>query len=146
MRSTLGLGSVLYLVLPRVHGDTAGAGLTGIGAADTPDRCWLVIDADPQRQQHWLRGLAALGIAADTADSGEAARQLAADGAYDAITLGLQLPDQHGLSTLDGIRRDSLSPHAPVTAMTLHTDPGESASFAIHNLLRKPIEAPRRAS
>ena len=141
VRSSLGLGSVFYLVLPRVHGTAAAASSTGAGAPASPDRRWLVIEQDADRQQHWVSGLATLGITAITADSGEAARQLAAGEAYGAITLGLQLPDQTGLSTLDVIRNQSLHPDAPVTAMTLHTEPGAAASFAISNLLRKPIDA-----
>ena len=140
VRSTLGLGSVFYLVLPRLHGTVAAAGSTNDSAPDAAEARWLVMEHDAQRQQHWLQGLAALGIAADTAESNETARQLAAGGAYDAITLGLRLADPCGLSALDAIRQQGRNPDAPVTAMTLHTEPGAAASFAISNLLRKPID------
>jgi PAS domain S-box-containing protein len=133
VRSTPGLGSVFYLVLPRVHGMTAA-----LDGATSPR--WLVIEPDPQLQQHWTRGLSDLGIDVDTATTGGDARQQAGATAYDGITLALQLPDQHGLAALDSIRQSGPSQQAPVTAMTLRTDPGQSATFGITNLLRKPID------
>ncbi len=133
VRSTPGLGSVFYLELPRIH-----------GAVDPQDAAplqrWLVIEPDPQLQQHWTRGLSDLGIAVDAATTGGDARHQAGTTAYDGITLALQLPDQHGLAALDGIRRAGPSQQAPVTAMTLRTEPGQAATFAITNLLRKPID------
>ena len=134
VRSTPGLGSVFYLDLPRVHGVTAP--LNG-----TPLPRWLVIEPDPQLRQDWTHGLSGLGIGVDSAATGGQACQQAGATAYDGITLALQLPDQHGLAVLDGIRRAGLSRQAPVTAMTLRTDPGQSVTFAITNLLRKPIDA-----
>ncbi len=134
VRSTPGLGSVFYLELPRVHGMTAP--LNG-----TPLPRWLVIEPDPQLQQDWTQGLSGLGIGVDSAATGGQARQQAGATAYDGITLALQLPDQHGLAVLDGIRRAGLSRQAPATAVTLRTDPGQVATFAITNLLRKPIDA-----
>ncbi len=134
VRSTPGLGSVFYLELPRVPSATVP-----LDRAPLPR--WLVIEPDPQLQQSWTHGLSDLGIDVDAAATGDAARQQADATAYDGITLALRLPDQHGLAALEDIRRSGLSRQAPVTAMTLHTDPGQSATFAIANLLRKPIDA-----
>ena len=132
VRSTPGLGSVFYLVLPRVHGTVA--------AQDTaPPQRWLVIEPDPQLQHHWAHGLSDLGIDVDAVTTGGDAQQQAGATAYDGITLALQLPDQHGLAVLDGIRQAGLSQQTPVTAMTMRGEPGQYATFAITNLLRKPI-------
>jgi PAS domain S-box-containing protein len=133
VRSTPGLGSVFYLVLPRVPGAVAAQ------AATLPQR-WLVIEPDQQLQQHWAQGLSDLGIAVDAATTGGDAQRQTGATAYDGITLALHLPDQQGLAVLDGIRRTGFSQQTPVTAMTLRTEPGQSATLAITNLLRKPID------
>ena len=116
----------------------------GIAATDLPRLFteFQQLDAGYSKQ-HAGTGL---GIGVDAAATGGQARQQAGASADDGITLALQLPDQHGLAVLDGIRRAGLGRQAPVTAVTLRTDPGQSATFAITNLLRKPIDAQKVVS
>ena len=131
VRSTPGLGSVFWLVLPR----RPGAG------ALAPDQRWLVIEQDPQLQTSLALTLANAGWQADSASTGQQAQQQAGLQAYDGISLGLQLPDQTGLATLAGIRHTGPSRQTPVMALSLHTAPGQAATFAVANLLRKPIDS-----
>ena len=131
VRSAPGLGSVFWLVLPRQP------------SLDTPppDQRWLVIEQDPHLQSKLALTLARAGWQADSASSGQQALQLAGLQAYDGITLGLLLPDQTGLAALAGIRHTGPSRQTPVMAVSLHTGPGQAATFAVANLLRKPIDS-----
>ena len=134
VRSTLGLGSVFWLVLPQRPGSTPAN-------AQATDLRWLVIEQNQVLQNDLAQALAVAGGQVDTAATGQQALHQAAQRAYDGIALGLHLPDQTGLAALAGIRHTGASQYTPVMAVSLHTAPGQAATFAVANLLRKPIDS-----
>jgi DNA-binding response OmpR family regulator len=128
VRSTRGMGSVFYLELPRVPGQLPG-----------PSPRWLVIEDDAPRRADVIRRLQGAGFAADGAATAAQAVGIARAFAYDAITLDLQLPDQQGLDALARIRSEGPSRDSPVLALTMPSDTPQAATFAIANLLGKPL-------
>ena len=78
-----------------------------------PLRRLLVIEHDLARQAQLRAGLQAAGFEVDLAGTGQLAVAQARDQAYDAITLGMQLPDQPGLGALAGIRAEGASRASP---------------------------------
>ena len=140
VRSTLGVGSVFHLVLNRIHGtdQTKYAEAENIVATAIDHRLLLIHDArdDPPE---FVPGLTAAGFRVDAAATGEQAVQFARDRQYDAITLGLLLPDQCGLEVLQKIRDAGLSRASPVVGMTMRANVGTAATFAITDVLCKPI-------
>jgi PAS domain S-box-containing protein len=139
VRSTVGVGSVFHVVLNRVHGTDAHR-VTAMAQGSTAYRV-LVIEPDPRLSAQMVQALAASGIQADAASTGALALAQARSSAYAAITLGLRLPDQPGLSALDGIRREGASCDSPVVGMSIPADDGASATFAITDVLCKPIHS-----
>ncbi|WP_158219631.1 PAS domain S-box protein [Ideonella sp. A 288] len=128
VRSTPGVGSVFYLDMPRV---------TGPSAEIAPR--WLVIEDDSPLQAEVVQGLQGAGFDVDVAANAEQAVHRAGGQAYDAITLDLQLPDQQGLGALARIRHKGPSRESPVRALTMPTGASRAATFAIANLLGKPL-------
>ena len=138
VRSSLGVGSVFHLEMPRVPG-AAMALSPALAEAGAPPRRLLVIEHDLARQVQLRAGLQAAGFEVDLAGTGRQAVVQARDRAYDAITLGLQLPDQPGLGALAGIRAEGASRASPVRALSLPLAARQSVTFAIADLLGKPI-------
>ena len=132
VRSELGVGSVFYLVLPRN---------AGIEAAQPERSRLLVIEHDLLHQDRLLQALSEAGFRADGVSTGAAALSQARSQAYDAIALDLRLPDVRGLAVLADIRSDNgLSSAAPVVSVTMSAEPGQTASFAITDVLAKPLQ------
>ncbi|HEX5371369.1 MAG TPA: response regulator, partial [Aquabacterium sp.] len=132
VRSTPGVGSVFHVVLQRV--------CTAPPSNTEPARHrLLMIENQRSQQAQVIEQLSSAGFHVDTAPTGEQALAHARDRAYDAITLDLLLPDQHGLGTLASIRREGPSQHSPVLAVTMPIDGGDTATFAVANVLSKPI-------
>ena len=141
VRSTPGVGTVFYAVLNRVHGWDAEHALS---LGDTPSRLatrMLVIESQPQREAALVDGLAAAGFRVDTAADVQTALSQASDIHYGGITLDMALPDRLGLSLLARIRSESASRDSPVVGLSLPDPQGHAASFAISNVLSKPIRA-----
>jgi PAS domain S-box-containing protein len=128
VRSTPGQGSVFHLVLARQHDG---------GPGDA--HALLIVEPDAHHRGRLAQSLSDAGFRVDTAATGEAALIQAQAKAYDAITLDLKLPDQPGLGVLASIRRQGPSSGAAVIGMTLATDSGEAAAFAIADMLHKPL-------
>jgi DNA-binding response OmpR family regulator/nitrogen-specific signal transduction histidine kinase len=128
VRSTPGRGSVFYLEMPRAPGR----------AADGAPR-WLVIEDDDRLRQAVLGGLQRGGFQADGAASAAQALAQAQARPYDAITLDLQLPDRQGLGALALIRCEGPSRESPVRVLTMPAGARASATFAIANLMAKPL-------
>ena len=75
VRSTLGVGSVFYFVLNRVHGTDAGRAASQTDAITAPDRV-LVIEGNPHHQERLGAAFAQAGFEVDAAaDSDEALRK-----------------------------------------------------------------------
>ena len=142
VRSTPGVGSVFDLVLNRIHGtDDARSAEAEGRLARSINRRLLVIhdgrDAPPQL----VPRLTAAGFRVDAAATGEQAVQRADQQEYDAITLGLLLPDQCGLEALQKIRHHGLSRESPVVGMMMRASAGTAVTFAIADVLSKPIRS-----
>ena len=135
VRSEPGHGSVFHVLLARNPGATPGPA----PQAPAIDERLLLIEGDSPEHLRMARLLREAGFRVDAAASGNDALALALRQAYAAITLELMLPEQHGLSVLDRIRREGPSPGAPVRGMSMATEPGASARFAIADVLCKPI-------
>jgi DNA-binding response OmpR family regulator/nitrogen-specific signal transduction histidine kinase len=140
VRSSVGMGSVFYLVLNRKHGtDLKKIAETEARMTTAIDHRILVIHDDRDHLPELVPGLTAAGFRVDEATTGELAVQRAGDRHYDAITLGLLLPDQCGLEALQKIRDGGLSRESPVVGMTMRANAGAAAAFVITDVLSKPI-------
>jgi CheY-like chemotaxis protein len=58
---------------------------------------------------------------------------------YGAITLGLLLPDECGLGVLYKVRAEGLNRESPVVGLSMRAQEGTAATFAITDVLCKPI-------
>jgi PAS domain S-box-containing protein len=142
VRSVVGEGSVFHVVLNRVHGTDARRASTDVDLLrDAMANRLLVIDSEQQHRSHMVQALLAIGVKADSAATGQEALDCARSTAYAAITLGLRLPDQPGLALLEGIRREGASCDSPVVGMTMPDGDGAAATFAIADVLCKPIRS-----
>ena len=140
VRSTLGVGSVFHLVMNRTHGTDEARSAEAEGRLATSiDRHLLVIHDGRDDPLELVPRLTAAGFRVDAAATGEQAVQRAHKREYDAITLALLLPDQCGLEVLQKIRDQGLNREAPVVGMTMRAEAGAAATFAIADVLSKPI-------
>ncbi len=140
VRSTLGHGSVFHAVLNRIHGtDPIQPAVAQDRLASATEPRLLVIHDARDDPPQLVAGLTAAGFHVDTTATGEQAVQHACHRAYDAITLGLLLPDESGLGVLNRIRANGMSRESPVVGMTMRAQAGTAATFAIADVLCKPI-------
>ena len=139
VRSTLGVGSVFYFVLNRIHGADAVRAESQADAVSTPDRA-LVIEDNPQDQARLVAALAQAGFEVDAAADSDEALRKARETRYAALTLDLNLPSQRGLDLLADIRSHGASQATPVVGMTMPAE-DRSATLVIANLLCKPIRS-----
>ncbi len=138
--STPGIGSVFHAVLNRIHGtDGTKSAEADVRLAKVADRHLLVIHDVRDDPPQLVAGLTAAGFRVDATATGEQAVEHARHCEYDAITLGLLLPDQCGLKVLQSIRAGGLSRVSPVVGMTMRGHEGTAATFAIADVLSKPI-------
>jgi len=130
VRSVPGEGSVFHLMLPRVHGGTAGL--------HAQPRL-LVIEADGGVHGRLARALAEAGFDVDAAGSPEQALRQALDHAYGGITLDLGLPGAGVLDVLASIRTRGASRDSPVLGLRMPAAPGSAATFPVADVLFKPL-------
>jgi signal transduction histidine kinase len=140
VRSTPGLGSVFHFELNRVHGTDEMKSAQAKDRLVAPiDQRLLMIhdgrDASPQL----VAGLTAAGFRVDATETGEQAMKHARHHEYDAITLGLLLPDECGLGVLNRVRAERLNRESPVVGLSMRAQAGTAATFAITDVLCKPI-------
>ncbi|MDO9093309.1 MAG: PAS domain S-box protein [Rubrivivax sp.] len=135
--SVLGAGSTFHLVLDCVVRVTVPGPELVVGEA-LPQRL-LVIEDNPARQSHMVRGLSAAGFDIDTAGSAAQALRMAAGRSYTGLTLGLVLTDQAGLVLLDCLRQGGPSSSAPVLGLSMPDSSGGAACFPVSDVLSKPI-------
>ena len=142
VRSAPGVGSVFDLVLNRIHGtDDARSAEAEGRLARSINRRLLVIHDGRDDPPQLVPRLTAAGFRVDAAATGEQAVQRADQQEYDAITLGLLLPDQCGLEALQKIRHHGLSRESPVVGMMMRASAGTAVTFAIADVLSKPIRS-----
>jgi len=142
VRSTPGVGSVFFLLLPRRLDATPPAPSESRPPAATPDApLVLVIEDDVSDQAQLTRILHSAGCRVEVAASAESALRMASARRYDAITLDLLLPDRSGLEVLDSLRANGLNRDTPVVVITVVTEHSALAGFAVADVLTKPVRA-----
>ena len=147
VRSTVGVGSVFFVVLNRSHGlDSQRAEAAAMGVLQREAERVLVIEDDQRDQAQLIGAFLHAGFEVDAAANGPYALRQARETAYAALTLDLRLPDQRGLELLDNIRSQGASHATPVVGVTMPADLEMSATFAIANVLCKPIRSDEIAS
>jgi signal transduction histidine kinase/DNA-binding response OmpR family regulator len=142
VRSEPGRGSVFHLRLNRVHGNDAAH--TKAAAHAHPDaqvQRLLVIEDDPHLQARLVKGLLNAGYVVETAGSAAHAASLVLKLRFDGLTLDLRLPDQSGLGLLADIRNKENSPGARVLGLTVPVEGSTAASFAVADILSKPLRS-----
>jgi signal transduction histidine kinase/DNA-binding response OmpR family regulator len=142
VRSTPGVGSLFFAVLNRTHGmDTARLEASAQGPRERDAERVLVIEDDPRDQALLVEALSRAGFEVDGASESLYAVRRARETVYAALTLDLGLPDKRGFELLDDIRQSGASYASPVVGVTMPTDSNLSATFAIANVLCKPIRS-----
>jgi CheY-like chemotaxis protein len=142
VRSTVGVGSVFYVVLNRTNGfDTQRAEALAQGVLEREAERVLVIEDDQRDQALLVEALSQAGFEVDAAADGPYALRRARETAYAALTLDLSLPGQRGLELLSGIRSSGASHASPVVGVTMPANLEMGATFAIANVLCKPIRS-----
>ena len=139
--STPGRGSVFYLVLNCVHGTdqvrTAGGGPAG---RESRQRRLLMIEDPAMHQSGHAAALAKAGFAVDAPATGEQAFQYAQLRAYDAMTVNLERRHDAGLELLAQIRRRGARRECPVVGLSMPAPAGGEVTFAITDMLSKPMQ------
>ena len=140
VHSLPGHGSVFSVVMDRVYlkGTRASDEKPEMSAALPAPRV-LVIDHNDRSKSRLVQELWDGGFHVDAASSSGQALLHSRGAAYDGITLNLRLPDQGGLAVLESIRQEGQSSATPVVGISMPTDNGDSASFAVANVLGKPL-------
>ena len=142
VRSTVGLGSVFYVLLNRTDGqDTDRAEAIALGLRQKEADRVLVIEDSLHDQALLVQALAQAGFAVDAADDAAQALRRARATAYAALTLDLNLPSQRGLELLSNLRSQGASHASAVIGVTMPADLEMTAAFAIANILCKPIRS-----
>jgi PAS domain S-box-containing protein len=142
VRSTVGVGSVFYVVLNRTDGlDNKRAEGLALGLLQREAERVLVIEDDQRDQALLVEALAEAGFEVDAAADSPHALRRARETAYAALTLDLRLAGQRGFELLDDIRSLGASHSSPVVGVTMPADLETSATFAIANVLCKPIRS-----
>jgi CheY-like chemotaxis protein len=143
VRSTLGQGSTFFAVFPR----RAQQATTVVpapsfygGPGGTP--VILVIEDEDRDRASLVRMLTEAGYSVVTAATGAQALARCNESRFDAITLDLILPDSSGVDVLRGIRASEKNRDVPVIVVTVVTERGAVAGFAVHDILPKPLDSP----
>jgi PAS domain S-box-containing protein len=141
VRSTAGVGSVFHVVLNRCHGLDAeraqAAAIEDAGAWE--GRRVLVIEDDQRDQARLVSAFSEAGFQVDAVSDGPYAIRRARDTAYAALTLDLRLQDRGGFDVLGSIRDHGASHSSPVVGVTMPAGLDMTVTFAIANVLCKPI-------
>jgi PAS domain S-box-containing protein len=141
-RSTIGEGSVFSVVLKRaVGGDARSADAIALNVVAREAERVLVIEDHLRDQTLLVEALTQAGFDVDAAADAPLALRRARETAYAALTLNLSLPSQHGLELLDNIRSRGASRASPVIGVTMPADPEQSATFAVADVLCKPLRS-----
>jgi PAS domain S-box-containing protein len=139
--SIVGKGSTFHAVLP-LRADAIIATLppaSFVGGYDGSPVVLVVEDSERDRTT-LVKTLAAAGYAVDVATTGAQALAKCRERVFDAITLDLLLPDTSGLEVLRSIRSSTPNHEVPVIIVTVVTERGAIAGFAVHDILPKPLD------
>lgn len=141
VRSEVGKGSTFFAVLP-LKPQVGGPKLLprSIPGNHPTAATVLVVEDNPRDQGAIVQALTSVGYAVETAVTGAQALAKCRERTFDAITLDLILADAGGLQVLQEIRKDERNKHVPVIVITVVTEYGTVAGFAIHDVLPKPLD------
>ena len=139
--SELGKGSVFYAELPRAMALEAAPPAAVPAPASAPDGVptVLVVEDDAGDRKRLVGALSEAGYVVEAVASGREAIARTQARTYDAITLDLLLPDMSGLEVMQQL---ALGPNAkvPIIVITVVTEPGAVAGFAVNGVLPKPLD------
>jgi CheY-like chemotaxis protein len=142
VRSTLGRGSTFFATFPRRAQQAAPAVATPGFYGNRGAPLILVIEDEDRDRASLVRTLTEAGYAVETAATGAQALARCGESKFDAITLDLILPDSSGVDVLRGIRTSEKNRNVPVIVVTVVTERGAVAGFAVHDILPKPLDSP----
>jgi CheY-like chemotaxis protein len=140
VRSTPGKGSVFHAILPRRARPADAITLPPSGAQRLGPRTVLVVEDDERDRAAISSALSAAGYTIELARTGVDALACCRERAFDAITLDLLLPDMSGLDLLIALRGETRTRATPVVVVSVAPDVGVIAGFAVHDVLRKPLD------
>jgi two-component system, sensor histidine kinase and response regulator len=108
-----------------------------------PGAAVLVVEDNEINRQVARELLAAAGIEAECAESGEAALLLCARRRYDTVLMDIQMPGLDGIETTRRLKADARLADMPVVALTAHAMASDRARFleaGMDDYLAKPID------
>jgi len=142
VRNLADKGCIFQLIINRIHGtDKPREGLSSPPALQAARQRLLVIAGSAHDQADFTSGLSAAGFDVVRASNSEQAVKQAHEEKYDAIALDLLLSGESGLQVLQAIRSAGLNRESPVVSVAMAADHRSSATFAISNVLSKPINS-----
>jgi CheY-like chemotaxis protein len=110
-------------------------------------RTILVVEDDARQRIALASTLVDAGYAVDTASSGSEAITKYLDRPFDAVAVDLLLPDMTGLELFAALRgEEGRTPSPPAIVVTVAPDANTIAGFAVHGMLRKPLDRGELAS
>jgi PAS domain S-box-containing protein len=141
VRSTPGKGSVFHAILPRASsGQEIALARTKTRPPRLSARKVLVVEDDERDRAVLVATLVEAGYTVDVAHTGAEALALCREGAFDAVTLDLLLPDMSGLDLLAALRVEGNARDMPVIVVTVVPDANLVAAFSVYDVLRKPLD------
>ena len=142
VRSEPGVGSAFYARLNRIHGtDATRVKPDARTEQDARAHRLLVIEDDPHLQARLVKGLLGAGYEVEAASSAAQAARLVLGARFDGLTLDLLLADRSGLGLLSDIRNEGKSSCARVMGVTVPVHDNGAASFAVADILSKPLRS-----
>jgi len=139
--SSLAKGSTFHAVLPlRSEAGVAAAAPSSFGGQDDESPAILVVEDNERDRAMLVETLVAEGYAVEVATTGAQALAKCRERVFDAITLDLLLPDTSGLEVLRSIRSSTPNADVPIIIVTVVTERGAVAGFAVHDIVVKPLD------
>jgi PAS domain S-box-containing protein len=143
VRSSIGEGSVFHAVMLRNARSNEAPVLSRTQSGSRfGQRTVLVVEDQPDDTELIVQALTNAGYAVETAANAAEAVAFCRNRTFDAVTLDLVLPDMNGLDLLATLRAEPHMRSVPVIVVTVIPDAKLVAGFAVHDVLRKPLDAP----
>jgi CheY-like chemotaxis protein len=140
VRSTPGVGSLFFAVLPRVLADTSVA-TAPVEATPVAGAAWILVIEDDPSDQAWLaRALRGAGYAVAVAATGAEAVARCREQVFDAVTLDLILPDMSAADVIKAIRAEGRRRDVAVVAVTVVAEERATRSLDVTDVLIKPVD------